>query len=189
MAAIGNETSTWPPDELGGRLEAGVDEDVEHGRLLSGEHPRDEALDAGRGGEVRELLQQASPDAAALEVVGDGERDLRSPPGPAGGRTSRARPRVRVRRRHERPDRAPRSVPVRLDDEPTERGRERRKPVEAEVAAPLRQPLEERENRSPVGLGRRAEPERAPVLEDDVEHLRFRGHGPHHAVLAARRGP
>ena len=146
------------------------------------------ALDAVRGGERRELLEQARADAAAVELVGDGEGHL------GGGRVTQ--PVVGRHRHHalasvrgERPDQRAAIGPVRVERVADQRGRERREPVEAQVEALRGEALEEREERGPVGLGRRAEPERAPVLEDDVEHLRFRGHGPHHAVLAARRGP
>ena len=152
------------------------------------QHLGDEALDAVRGGERGELLEQARADAAALELVGDGEGHL-------GGRRV-AQPVVGRHRHHalasvrrERPDQRAAVGPVRVERVADQRGRERREPVEAQVEALRGEALEEREERGPVGLGRRAEPERAPVLEDDVEHLRFRGHGPHHAAPAARRAP
>ena len=168
-------------------VEARVAEDPQHGDV-PGQHLGDEALDAVRGGERRELLEQARADAAAVELVGDGEGHL-------GGRrvtqpvVGRHRHHALASVRRERPDQRAAVGPVRVERVADQRGRERREPVEAQVEALRGEALEEREERGPVGLGRRAEPERAPVLEDDVEHLRFRGHGPHHAVLAARRGP
>ena len=161
-------------------VEARVAEDPQHGDV-PGQHLGDEPLDAVRGGERRELLEQARADAAALELVGDGEGHL-------GGRRV-AQPIVGRHRHHalasvrrERPDQRAAVGPVRVERVADQRGRERREPVEAQVEALRGEALEEREERGPVGLGRRAEPERAPVLEDDVEHLRFRGHGPHHAA-------
>ena len=167
-------------------VEAGVAEDPEHGHV-PGQHLGDEPLDALRGGERRELLEQARADAAALELVGDGEGHL-------GGRrvaqavVGRDRHDALASVRRERSDQRAAIGPVRVERVADERGGERGQPVEAQVEALRREALEERQERGPVGLGRRAEPERAPVLEDDVEHLRFRGHGPHHAAPSAGPG-
>ena len=61
--------------ELARDLEAGVGEDREH-RPVLGQHLGDEALDPGARPRRGELLEQARADAAALQLVGDGEGHL-----------------------------------------------------------------------------------------------------------------
>ena len=56
-------------------LEACLREDVQHRRVL-GEHVGDEALDTRPRSERGELLEEARPDPAALELVRDDKRDL-----------------------------------------------------------------------------------------------------------------
>ena len=64
------------PSDVASDREADGLEDAEHLPVVR-KHLRDEALDAQRAGERRELLEQSRADAPALVVVGDGERDLR----------------------------------------------------------------------------------------------------------------
>ena len=124
-----------------------------------------------------ELLEQACADPAALQLVRDGER--RPPPrsGRAGARTRdrddalvAAPSRARRRARRARPSR--------------DRGSARRAsssivrmPVEAQVAALLGEPVEERDEGVRVVLRGRPQPERAAVAEDDVDRAgRRRGY-------------
>ena len=91
--------------------------------------------------------------------------------------------------RRERPDQCAAVGPVRVERVADQRGRERREPVEAQVEALGGEFLEEPKERGRVAHGRRTEPQGAPVLEDDVEDLRIRCHGPHHAVPGRPRVP
>ena len=60
------------------RLEARVGKDAEH-RSVVRHHLGDELLDPCSGGGLREPLEHARSDAAALVVVGHGECDLGGP--------------------------------------------------------------------------------------------------------------
>ena len=71
--------------QLARDVEAHALEDLDHLAVL-GEHDRDEALDAGALGAAGELLQQPRADAAALVLVGHGERRF--------GRARVAQPRI-----------------------------------------------------------------------------------------------
>ena len=57
--------------QLAADLEAGVLEDAQHRAVLA-QHFRDEALDSRLTGSPGQLLEESYPDAASLEVVGDG---------------------------------------------------------------------------------------------------------------------
>jgi hypothetical protein len=65
-----------PAFELPGDLEARIPEDREH-RVVLGEHYCEESLDALLCRAWRELLEEARGRAASLQLVGDGEGDLR----------------------------------------------------------------------------------------------------------------
>ena len=75
VAPIGKRRLDLAALDLALDLEADVREDDEHVAVL-GEHVGDEARDPELAGAERELLEQARADAAALLLVGHGERDL-----------------------------------------------------------------------------------------------------------------
>ena len=177
VGAIANRISSSPAFAGARDREARVAEDVEH-RGVVVQHLRDELLDPGLRGPGRELLEQARPDSAPLELVADGEGDLR------GARVAQPDP---VRDGHdaavERPEQRAPLLPVgreqRLDELRPERG----KAVEAEVAAVLGQAGEELEQRVGILRDGRSQPQRRPVAEDDVGRLdRGRGRGAHAAA-------
>ncbi len=58
-------------------LEAGVVEDAEHRAVLR-QHLGNELGEPGRGGVRRQPLEQPSADPTAMQIIGDGERDLRA---------------------------------------------------------------------------------------------------------------
>ena len=148
-----------------GDREAGVAEHVEH-RVVLVQDLRDELLDPGPRCPGRELLEQARSDSAPLNVVADREGDLRgarvAQPDPVGDGHDAA-----VERAEQRTP----FLPVRLDERLDQSRPERRKAVEAEIAAVLGQIREELEQRVGVLRGRRSEPQRRPVAEDDVGRL------------------
>ena len=174
------------PLERAPDLEPRVLEHRQHRPVLR-HHDGDEALDPGGARQRRELLEQARPDSAALEVVGDGERDL--------GRVGLAQPRVAregddalLARVAERPEQRADVGPVRLDPRLDEPAPQLREAVEAQVAAPLGEAGEELEQRVGVRGVRRAQAQGAAVPEDDVAKL---GHGTHSVpifTIGARPG-
>ena len=132
------------------RLEAGVVEHAQHRAVLR-QHVGDELFDSD-GGRVRgEPLEQARPDAAPVQVVGDGERDL----------GARRIVQADVRRERDRPQRpSPRRARRGASRACASRSRVRRPPsgdrsrraVEAEVAALGGERLEELDQRLVVRL-------------------------------------
>ena len=159
--------------ELPRQLEARRLEDAEHAAVL-GQHLGEEALDAHLGGALGELLEQARADPVALVRVGHGERRL----GEGGVAQARiapegddALPAVLC----ERPDECAPLVPVGLEQRLDELRAEHREAVEAQVEAALGQALEEPEHGRGVLPARRAETERAPVPEDDVDVVGLTG--------------
>ena len=160
--------------------EARVAEHAEH-RGVVVQHLRDELLDPGLRGPGRELLEQARPDAAPLELVADREGDL------GGARVAQPHP---VRNGHDaavqRPEQRASLLPVRREHGLDELRPERGKSVEAEVAAVLGQAGEELEQRVGILRDGRSQPERRPVAEDDVGRAdRARRRGAHAAAACS----
>ena len=153
--------------ELARDAEAGVLEDPKH-RCVVRHHLGDEPLDAGCGRALRQLLEHARADPAALVLVGDGERDLCS------GRV--AEPRIACERDdalgavvRQRPDERASLDPVRVEGGLDEGRPHGRRAVKAEVEAALREAAEELGQGLGVGGLRRPEPKRATVSQDDVD--------------------
>ena len=136
--------------ELAGQLEACRLEDAEHRPVLR-QHVGDEALDPDLGRALRELLEQPGADAAALVLVGDGERRL--------GELAVAQADVvgdgddpLALLVDQRAQEHPALLPVRLDERLDEPRAELREAVEAQIEAPLRQRAEE--GQQGVGVAR-----------------------------------
>jgi hypothetical protein len=148
--------------ELPADVEARVLEHVEHMAVLR-EHLCDELLDPdlARGG--GELLEEACADTAALIRVVDRERDL--------GRAAVAQAHV-VRQCDdvlaERPDEGAALVPVGIEHGIDEVRAEGREAVEAEVAAPIGELLEEVEEGGRIVGGGRPQPQRRAVAQDHI---------------------
>ena len=148
-------------------LEARVTEDGEH-RGVVGQHLGDEAFDAGLRGTRRELLEEARRRAAALQLVGDGEGDLSC--------RGVAQPRVLGERDDslvacsvgEQADQRAAIGPVRIEVRLHERLVDAANAVKAEVAAVLRQMLEECDEGARIAARGRPQPERRAVTEDHV---------------------
>ena len=159
---------------LPGNVESRVREHPEHGDVL-GQDDGDEPLDAVCGRKGGQLLEQSRPDAPALELVRNCERDLglRRVPKPVVGRN---RDHALVAFGRQRPDQGAAVRPVRLEDMLDEGRGESGDPLEPQVEALQREALEEGQEPRTVGGRRCAEPERAPVSEDDVEGLHLHGH-------------
>ena len=161
--------------ELARELETGRLEDAQHVAVVR-QHLRDEALDSLLGGTGGELLEQPRADPAALVVVGDRERRFRD------GRVAEAhvvgdRDDALGAVDLERPEQRAALVPVGLERRLDEPWAEVREAVEAEVEAALRERPEEVEQRVRVVPAGRAQPERAPVAEDDVGRELLGRHG------------
>ena len=162
-----------PAVERARDAEARVLEDPEHRRVV-GDHVGDEPLDAGRGRARRELLQHARADAAALVLVGDGERDLRdrgvAEPGIAREGHDLLEPVGR-----QRSDQCAALDPVRIDEGLDERRPHGGRAVEAKVEASLGETAQE--VGQSVGVGGRGRPQaqRSSVAQDDVDEARREG--------------
>jgi len=154
--------------ELVRELEARVREDAER-RAVVGQHICDEALDARLASAQRELLEKPRPDPAPLLVVRDGEANLRrlrvAQPHPARERDDPLATFVAGERPEQRAALDPVGLEVVLDEWTADGAH----PVEPEVTAALGEVLEERDERVRVGSGRRPQPERPAVPEDDVD--------------------
>ena len=142
--------------------EAGVLEHPEH-RVVVADHLGDEALDANRSRAPGELLEHARPDPAPLLVVGDGERDL-GDIGVTEARVACESDDPVLERPDERAPLDPVGIDERLDEGRANGGRA----VESQVEAPLRERVEEADERIDVGRVRRAEPQRSAVAQDHV---------------------
>ena len=151
-------------------VEACVLEHPQHRRVVR-HHLGDEGGNPCHRRRLGELLEQPGPDPLALELVGDGERDLGagvvSKPNEVRQRDDPLRLAVLGQSAHKRPA----LVPVGLDER-LDRGRgERGKAVEAPVDAALGQTAEELDQSVHVRLVRRAQPQRAAVAQNDITHL------------------
>ena len=144
----------------------------------------DEALDPLAGRPSRELLEKPRADSASLVVVGDREGHLRAQRIPKPHVVREGDDPVFAGFGHRARESSP-VDPVRIEngvDEPLVDGRAA---VEAQVQASERQLLEEPDERLSVRVDGRAQPESAPVAEDDVDRV---GVGSRHAsILAPRR--
>ena len=184
VGASGNSSSTIPCSSLRATSNPASVKTPKHGAVL-GQDLRDEALDPVPRSDVRELLEQARPDAAALQVVRDRERHLGRGRVPEAGVCRDGDDALAPRRRRGFPS-ARRGLPSRARvSGSTSAGVDGRHPVEAQVQALGRQSLEELAARGGVGLARRTKPERAPVSQDDVGDLRL---GDHRAPSCRRFG-
>ena len=142
--------------------EAGVLENPEH-RAVVADHLGDEPLDANRCSAPRELLEHARPHAAPLLVVGDGERDL--------GDLGVTETRVACESDDpvlERPDERAPLDPIGIDERLDEGRADGGDAVKSQIEAPLRERVEEADERVDVGGMRRAEPQRSAVAQDHV---------------------
>ena len=170
-------------------LVAGGREDGEHAGVL-GQHLGDEARDPGLARAERELLEQARADPAALLGVGDGERDLGGR-GVAQARVARERhDRRRAVGPRERADERAALVPVRIEERLDEAGLHAAGAVEAQVVAAVGEPREELDERVGVVGRRRAQSQRAAVLQDHVHrraHSRSRLCQPFPPVIVRAR--
>ena len=152
--------------ELAHDLEADVLEDLEH-RAVVREHLGEERLDPERARARGELLQEPGAEPLALELVGDHERDLRR------GRVTQPREARQgddpvPEHAHERASLGP----VGLDEGLHHPRVDAHRPVEAQVAAPLGEPREERDEGLHVVATGRPQPQGGAVAEDDVCRLR-----------------
>ena len=146
-------------------LEARIREDAERRAVLR-HHLGDEARDPGDRGPLRELLQEAGADPAALLLVGDREGDLRH------SRLAQAR----IAREgddavFERADEGAALDPVRVEERLDEPCVGPAHAVEAEVQASLGKVREERDEAVGVVAEWRPQPKRAAVPQDDVDRL------------------
>ena len=138
-------------------------------RALSRHHLGDEALDAGRGRALGELLEQARPDAAPLELVGDRERDLGARGVAQPRRSSPARRSAPSPSADSVPTSAPRLVPVGIDERLDER-RARAwgsRGSGGRGSAPRARRRTRRSASTSAACGE-TQPQRAAVAEDDV---------------------
>jgi hypothetical protein len=160
-------------------VEADPFEDADHGGVV-GEHLADEPIDPVRRCGGGEPLEQPRRDPSTLERVGDGEGDLGRPRiAQAYVVGERDDPILAVLRNRtdQRPALRPVGVEHRLHEVLVHRG----VAMEAEVEATRRALLEEAQERSPILLRRRTQPQRAPVAQDDVDGSGVnvgRGHEP-----------
>src|SRR5918995_3469333 len=153
-------------------------EDPEHLPIVR-EHLRHEALDAERACAGRELLEQPRADAAALVVVGHGERHLR------GLRVTKPR---EVRDGHDAvvdaADECTRLARIRAGERLDQAWAELRVPVKPSVEALLREIAEEVEQGGRVVRTGRTQAQGPSVPKNDVERL-CREHGHEHIFADA----
>jgi hypothetical protein len=150
--------------ELAHDVEPGLGKHAQH-RLVLGHHLGDETPDPGFGSAGGQLFEQPCADPAALLLVGDDEGDL--------GHRGVAQTDV-VCEAHDavvEPARQRAGLePVGIEHGLRERAIDLSDPVKAQVETALREPLQEVEYRIRVARRGRPQPERAAVLEDDVDH-------------------
>jgi hypothetical protein len=155
--------------ELAHDLEADVLEDVEH-RAVLGQDLGQERLDPDGTCPGGQLLEEARAEPPAVQLVGDDERDL------GGGRIAQSGP-ARERDHPVVEDADERSAlrPVRLDERLDEARLGAYGTVEAQVAALVGEPGEERDEGVQVVTTGRPQSQRCPVAEDHVRRLRDNG--------------
>ena len=154
-------------------LEARIPEDVEH-RCVLGEHIGDELLDSGLGGLRRELFEQPGRCASPLEVIRDREGDL----------SHRRVAQARVFREGDDPfasgcicehaDECAAVRPIVTEVMLDNRRVHCSHAVEAQIAAVLREPTEERHEGARIAAHGRPQPQRRAVAEDYVHRNRRR---------------
>ena len=145
-----------------GDREPCVAEDAQH-RVVLVQHLGDELLDPGIRRVGREPLEQPGPDPTSLELVADRERDF------CGAWIAQPDPvRESDDAAAERTEQRAALLPVRVEHGFHQLRAERRKAVEAEVAAVLREIREELDECIHVLRDGCSQPERRAVAEDDV---------------------